>query len=41
MSWTERNLAVTLTGFCIPSTPLGIWWRRPGTAAPTQMPRTT
>lgn len=32
---------VTLTSFCIPSTLLGIWWRRRGTAAPTQMPRTT
>lgn len=32
---------VTLTNFCIPSTLLGIWWRRRGTAAPTQMPETT
>ena len=30
---------VTLTNFCIPSTLLGIWSRRRGTAAPTQAPR--
>jgi hypothetical protein len=32
---------VTVTNFCIPSTLLGIWWRRRGTAAPTQVPDTT
>jgi hypothetical protein len=32
---------VTLTNFCIPSTLLGIWRRRRGTAAPTQVPETT
>jgi hypothetical protein len=32
---------VTLTNFCIPSTLLGIWWRRRGTAVPTRMPETT
>jgi hypothetical protein len=32
---------VTLTNFCIPSTLLGIWSRRRGTAVPTQVPDTT
>jgi hypothetical protein len=32
---------VTLTNFCIPSTLLGIWSRRRGTAVPTQVPKTT
>jgi Domain of unknown function (DUF4395) len=32
---------VTLTNFCIPSTLLGIWSRRRGTAAPAQVPETT
>jgi hypothetical protein len=32
---------VTLTNFCIPSMLLGIWWRRRGTAVPTQVPETT
>jgi Domain of unknown function (DUF4395) len=32
---------VTLTNFCIPSTLLGIWSRRRGTAGPTQVPETT
>jgi hypothetical protein len=32
---------VTLTNLCIPSTLLGIWWRRRGAAGPTQMPETT
>ena len=29
---------VTTTNFCVPSTLLGIWWRRRGTAAPTAQP---
>jgi hypothetical protein len=29
---------VTVTNFCIPSTLLGIWSRRRGTAVPTQVP---
>ena len=32
---------VTLTNFCIPSTLLGIWSHRRGTAVPTQVPDTT
>ena len=32
---------VTLTNFCIPSTLLGIWSLRRGTAVPTQGPDTT
>jgi hypothetical protein len=52
LSWTERNLIlgaillpvgglVTLTNFCIPSTLLGIWWRRRGTPVQNQVPDTT
>jgi hypothetical protein len=29
---------VTLTNFCIPSTLLGIWWRRQGAGTPTTQP---
>jgi len=29
---------VTTTNFCVPSTLLGIWWRRRGTATPTTQP---
>jgi hypothetical protein len=29
---------VTTTNFCVPSTLLGIWWRRRGTATPTAQP---
>jgi hypothetical protein len=32
---------LTVTNFCIPSTLLGIWWRRRGTPSPTQMTPTT
>jgi Domain of unknown function (DUF4395) len=32
---------LTVTNLCIPSTLLGIWWRRRGVPAPTQMPETT
>jgi hypothetical protein len=32
---------VTLTNFCIPSTLLGIWWRRPGTPVPNRVPDAT
>jgi hypothetical protein len=32
---------VTVTNFCIPSSLLGIWWRRRGTAVTTQVPDTT
>jgi Domain of unknown function (DUF4395) len=28
---------VTVTNFCVPSTLLGIWWRRRGTTAPTDI----
>jgi hypothetical protein len=30
--------AVTLTNFCVPSTLLGIWWRRRGTTPPATQP---
>jgi hypothetical protein len=29
---------VTITNFCVPSTLLGIWWRRNGADAPTTQP---
>jgi hypothetical protein len=29
---------LTATNFCIPSTLLGLWWRRRGTATPTTQP---
>jgi hypothetical protein len=29
---------VTTTNFCVPSTVLGLWWRRHGTGTPTTQP---
>jgi hypothetical protein len=29
---------LTVTNFCVPSTLLGIWWRRRGTGVPTTQP---
>jgi hypothetical protein len=36
--WMETNLCLlTATNYCIPSTLLGIWWRRRGVPAPSDI----